>query len=70
MTLDKLSNKLYLFLLFAISILLFYSNYQQREYGWDMPGYLGSYYLVENPTNNLEIQENVYSLIKSEAPKF
>lgn len=70
MTLDKLSNKLYLFLLLAISILLFYSNYQQREYGWDMPGYLGSYYLVENPTNNLEIQENVYSLIKSEAPKF
>lgn len=70
MTLDKSSNKLYLFLLFAISILLFYSNYQQREYGWDMPGYLGSYYLVENPTNNLEIQENVYSLIKSEAPKF
>lgn len=70
MTFEKLSNKTYLVILFTISLLLFYLNFEKREYGWDMPGYLGSYYLVENPTNNLEIQENVYSIIKSEAPKF
>lgn len=70
MTLYKLSNSSYLFLLFAVSVALTYFNFQHREYGWDMPGYLGSYYLVENPTNNLEIRENVYAIIKSEAPKY
>lgn len=70
MNFEKWSNKIYLFLLFAVSLVFFYLNFQQREYGWDMPGYLGSYYLVENPANNLEIQENVFSTIKSEAPKY
>lgn len=69
MTFEKWSNKIYLFILFAVSLVLFYLNFEQREYGWDMPGYLGSYYLVEHPNNNLSIQENVYSAIKSEAPK-
>ena len=70
MTFAKWSNKIYLLILFAVSLLLFYINFRQREYGWDMPGYLGSYFLVDSPTNNLEIQQNVYSIIKSEAPKF
>ncbi|MBF8458150.1 hypothetical protein IV494_13280 [Kaistella sp. G5-32] len=70
MTFEKWSNKIYLLILFTISFVLFYLNFENREYGWDMPGYLGSYYLVENPSNNLNIQENVYALIKSEAPKF
>lgn len=70
MTFEKWSSKIDLFILLAVSLVLFYFNFQQREYGWDMPGYLGSYFLVENPTNSLDIQENVYSIIKSEAPKY
>lgn len=70
MIFEKLSINIYLLLLAVLGVILFYLNFQQREYGWDMPGYLGSYYQVENPKNNLKIQENVYAAIKEEAPKF
>ncbi len=70
MNFEKWSDRSYLFVLFAISLVLLYLNFENREYGWDMPGYMGSYYLIENPPNNLNVHENVYSAIKSEAPKY
>ena len=70
MNLEKISNNIYLFMLLIISVILFYVNFEKRDYGWDMPGYLGSYYLIENTSNNFEIQKNVYLTIKCEAPKF
>ncbi len=69
MTSIKSSNKTYLFLLFIIGVILCYYNYEQREYGWDMLGYLGSYYRVEIPEDNRVILNEVVSVIKQEAPK-
>lgn len=63
----KFSNTTYLFLLLLFSVVLFYFNFSAREYGWDMPGYLGSYYQLGDHTND-EILQNVYSSIKAEAP--
>lgn len=61
------TKKTYSFLLLFISFLLAYLNFQQREYDWDMPGYLATYYQMENPTQNKLILEKVYSSIKNEA---
>ncbi|WP_027376645.1 hypothetical protein [Kaistella palustris] len=70
MIFENWSDKTYLLLLFIVGVVLFYLNFQHREYGWDMPGYIGSYYLVDPPDNSLGIRENVYSAIRAEAPEF
>ena len=57
------------FLLFAAGSIFFYLNFQDREYGWDMPGYLGSYYILENPGDKQVVLDQVFSSIKKEAPK-
>ncbi len=63
------SGNVYFFLLFIISSVLFYINYEQRHYGWDMPGYLASYHLAEDSLNKKELVREVYTSIQLEAPK-
>jgi len=68
--LKKWTSQKCFFILFVTSLLISYQNFQQREYGWDMPGYIGSYLLAENSVAKEQIREKVYSVIKSEAPAF
>lgn len=63
------SGNVYFFLLFIISSVLFYINYEQRHYGWDMPGYLASYHLAEDSLNKKELVREVYTSIQLQAPK-
>lgn len=63
----KFGNYIYIFLLFIVSVFLFNFNFNEREYGWDMPGYLGSYFQLTDIPDN-EILHNVYSSIEKEAP--
>ena len=58
-----------LFVLFMVSCTLFYLNFPHREYGWDMPGYLGSYYKLEYGADKSKILDQTYSSIKKESPQ-
>lgn len=42
-------------------------NFQNREYDWDMPGYLGAYYELKLGDNPELVHQKVYSSIKAEA---
>lgn len=42
-------------------------NFQNREYDWDMPGYLGVYYELKLGANPEVVHQKVYSSIKAEA---
>ena len=64
---SKRQNKIfYLFLLFIMSNVFAYYNFQNRDYSWDMPGYIGSYYQIETQNNEQKILDNVYNSIKIE----
>lgn len=64
-----MKNLNYLFPL--LSVLLFtgflsFKNFENREYSWDMPGYLGGVFKTDR-SNKKEIRSAVYSSIEKEA---
>lgn len=64
-----MKKKLIPFVLFLFVVAYFtYSNFEQREYEWDMPGYLGSLYEVELVERG-NIRDSVYAAIENEATK-
>lgn len=64
-----MKTKISYLLLFAISVFLFWLNFQQREFNWDLLGYMGSYYELQSPNDDSKILYKVYSNLKNEAPK-
>ena len=61
-----LKKNIFHILLLLASIALFYSNLQNKDYNWDLPGYLGSSYLVQN-VDKQELLSQVYSSIQKQA---
>lgn len=56
------------FVLFIILIsILSINNYREREYDWDMPGYLSSLLVMNGIHDTAEIHKQTYSLIKRES---
>lgn len=43
-------------------------NYQNREYHWDMPGYIASVYKMKFPDSPKKVHEMTFGSIKKEAP--
>lgn len=44
-------------------------NYQNIEYDWDMPGYVGSVYKMEFPDSQDKVHKLTFQSIKEEAPR-
>lgn len=54
-----------LYILIALSFSVY--NFQNREYDWDLPGYLGCLFESENPGNLEKIKNETYISIRKEA---
>ena len=58
----------YALLVFVLCSLVFsYTNFQNREYDWDLPGYVGSLLVSENGAYTKDIHYLTYYLIKKES---
>lgn len=53
----------------VFSLYLTVQNYENRLYGWDMPGYLGAIYKTDNPYSNEKVHSMVYKSIQKESSK-
>ena len=53
----------------VFSLYLTVQNYENRLYGWDMPGYLGAIYKTDNPSSIEDVHRIVYSSIQKESSK-
>jgi len=58
----------FVFIVFLSAFLTIW-NYQKREYGWDMPGYIGSVYKMEFPDSPQKVHQLTFQSIKKEASK-
>lgn len=65
-----MNNKVFNFSVIIIFTAIFsYFNFQNREYDWDMPGYLGCLFETEYRGNIEKIHQKTYSSIEKEAPE-
>ena len=55
------------FLVFNLYLTI--QNYEDRLYGWDMPGYLGAIYKTDIPYSVEKVHSRVYTSIQKEASK-
>ncbi|AYN01033.1 hypothetical protein [Chryseobacterium sp. 3008163] len=58
----------FVFIVF-LSVYLTSLNYKNREYDWDMPGYVGSVYKMEFPDSQDKVHKLTFQSIKEEAPR-
>lgn len=56
-----------LLVVIIFAAVLSYLNFENREYSWDMPGYLGGIFKTDSPENKTGIHQNVYRSIEKEA---
>lgn len=62
---NKWNFAVFVFILF--SLFLSYNNFQNREYDWDLPGYVGSLLVSENGEYTKQTHKLIYSEIKKES---
>lgn len=60
------SNISFIIIIF-VGLFLSSSNFQNREYDWDLPGYVGSLLAYSYGSYNSSVHQEVYKVIKSEA---
>lgn len=65
----KLSSIFCFILFLAFSLYLTFQNYDNRLYGWDMPGYLGAIYKTDHPESIDRVHKMVYNSIQKESSK-
>ncbi len=63
----RLLDFLCFFVVVITSIFFSYDAYQNRDYNWDLPGYLGVYYKNQFPEDKVKVHQLVYSQIQKES---
>lgn len=65
----NLSSVLCFIFFLGFSLYLAVKNFENRLYGWDMPGYLGAIYKTDHPDSIDRVHQLVYNSIQKESSK-